>query len=586
MNDLVMFSVSLSQNGSCVPITVPASAYYALGEKTEITPQEALSVGIDISQVVEEKTGEHLFSSADILKIREEMADSSEEMVQLPILTSVAEKIRSEAVGLISPVTFLEPLPATENASDIAVVDQNTIFKEQLQPPRIYIPTTEKKEDFFKKTEEEKELAVTIENYLCAQFEFRIQGEQLYLFDPRAGYYKKITDSQIDHIVNAIFGERIKNDGKSFVYREVREFLKRESKLLVKDSQVLSTKIWVFQNMLVNAFTEETFPNDGGFFVRSALQSDYEKYATCPDFDLYLNSIAGGDPQLVQLLWEVVAYLLSRETKAKKIFFLVGKKDSGKSLFANILTGIVGEDAVSFLSANDFGKQFGLSELAGKHLNVCMDLPDVPISLESVGKIKAITGGDMIRSDVKFKNSVRFRVTARLLFGANAMVRTAYPDQAFAERCIFVPFRYGVPREKQDYQLCEKLLKERAGICRKAMMVYADLAERGFNFTTVAMDEDLMVKVIDWEKVIDTFLEQRCELTKKETDRISSEMLFNAFSTFCCEKGLSGLSREAFSRLLRKKTEGKVEKKKIRIGNETVNGFVGLRFKEGKKDDE
>lgn len=582
MEDLIFFDVYLTSGGVQIPLSIPATAYYALGAKPEITVQEALGVGIDISQIVDERTGEKLYSSEALLKIRREIADSSGEMIQFPTLPSIEEKTQAEAVGLTSPVTFLEPLPVTNVDVDVLKITavEDSVFKEQLQPPQIYMPTL-KKEDFTKKTEEEKELAVTIENYLYSKGDFRIWQEQLYRFNAEVGCYKKITALELDHRVNAVFGEKIKKSGNSFIYREVRELLKRESLLVVKDSQLLPTRIWCFRDRFVDVFSGATFPNDGRIFIRSALQCEYEAHAECPNFDAYLSSIAGGDPQLVQLLWETVAYLLSRETKAKKIFFLVGKKDSGKSLFANILTGIVGEDAVSFLSANDFGKQFGLSELDGKHLNLCMDLPDVPISLESVGKIKAITGGDMMRSDVKFKNSVQFRVTARLLFGANAMVRTAYPDQAFAERCIFVPFRYEVPREKQDYQLCEKLLRERAGICRKAMNVYADLSERGFDFTTTAMEADPMAKVVDWDKVLDAFLDQRCEVTEQETDRIASEILFNTFATFCSVKGLSSLSRDTFLRLFRKKIDGKVEKKKIRIGKETVNGFVGLRFKEG-----
>lgn len=108
-----------------------------------------------------------------------------------------------------------------------------------------------------------------------------------------------------------------------------------------------------------------------------------------------LKSISIQSPEggkLVQLLWEVIAYLLSRETRAKKIVFLLGKKDSGKSLFADILTGILGEESVSTLSVNDFGKQFGLAELMGRHLNICMDLPNVPLSAEAVGRIKSLTG--------------------------------------------------------------------------------------------------------------------------------------------------------------------------------------------------
>lgn len=39
------------------------------------------------------------------------------------------------------------------------------------------------------------------------------------------------------------------------------------------------------------------------------------------------------------------------------------------------------------------------------------------------------------------------------------------------------------------------------------------------------------------------------------------------------------MSQESFSKKFREKTEGKVEKKKIRIGKETVNGFVGIILK-------
>ena len=584
MQEAVTFNGFLHESGKQISIQIPASAYIQLGERRVITAKEALAVGMDLTHLADEETGKQLFSEGDLLAIRlaNSQIKTEGEFVQITELQSIAEEIRAKAVGMQPAVSFMEKcrIPIKEGKKMPALIeDKASMSKEQLAPAKIYKGTPMQNDEFLTNDEDDKALIAEIENYLRLNFGFRIYDAQIYLFNANIGFYTRVSDNEIDYLVNAIFGERIKTVGKSYIYREVREFLRRESNLLVKDSQLLAPRIWVFRDKFVDSFSGEMRLNDGNVFVCSALQCEYDEYAICPNFEVYLDSIAGGDGKLVQLLWEVIAYLLSRETRAKKIVFLLGKKDSGKSLFADILTGILGEESVSTLSVNDFGKQFGLAELMGRHLNICMDLPNVPLSAEAVGRIKSLTGGDLIRADVKFKEAVRFRATVRLLFGSNAMVRLASPDPAFAERCIFIPFRYAVPREKQDLQLCEKLLRERAGICRKAMNVYADLEKRGFAFTTVDLGTENEGKVINWEKVLDVFMEEHCEWTGNEADRVSSEKLFNSFLTFCIEKGVGSMSQESFSKKFREKTEGKVEKKKIRIGKETVNGFVGIILK-------
>ena len=79
-----------------------------------------------------------------------------------------------------------------------------------------------------------------------------------------------------------------------------------------------------------------------------------------------------------------------------RFFLPYCKKDTGKSLLAKVLTRIIGEKAVSYLSASNLSGRFDVSNLNGKHLNVCMDLPNKKLSLETIAKIKMITGGDTI----------------------------------------------------------------------------------------------------------------------------------------------------------------------------------------------
>ena len=62
------------------------------------------------------------------------------------------------------------------------------------------------------------------------------------------------------------------------------------------------------------------------------------------------------------MIWEVIGYILSSDNRAKVFFALVGPKDTGKSLFANILTQFFYPDALYLLGASDFSGKFDVSE--------------------------------------------------------------------------------------------------------------------------------------------------------------------------------------------------------------------------------
>ena len=327
MQEAVTFNGFLHESGKQISIQIPASAYIQLGERRVITAKEALAVGMDLTHLADEETGKQLFSEGDLLAIRlaNSQIKTEGEFVQITELQSIAEEIRAKAVGMQPAVSFMEKcrIPIKEGKKMPALIeDKASMSKEQLAPAKIYKGTPMQNDEFLTNDEDDKALIAEIENYLRLNFGFRIYDAQIYLFNANIGFYTRVSDNEIDYLVNAIFGERIKTVGKSYIYREVREFLRRESNLLVKDSQLLAPRIWVFRDKFVDSFSGEMRLNDGNVFVCSALQCEYDEYAICPNFEVYLDSIAGGDGKLVQLLWEVIAYLLSRETRAKKIVFL------------------------------------------------------------------------------------------------------------------------------------------------------------------------------------------------------------------------------------------------------------------------
>ncbi len=171
----------------------------------------------------------------------------------------------------------------------------------------------------------------------------RLYRNDIYIFDEQSGIHKCYTNEDLDFLINKHFGDEIKLQEDVYLYTETREYLKRESRLVVQGNHALPLSFWPFQNGFLNIATSELIANDGNYFVLNVLHCDYRPDAQCPAFDRFIYSIAGGDPNLINLLWQTVGYLLSADVCGKVFFSFIGKKDTGKSLLARVLTEIIGK---------------------------------------------------------------------------------------------------------------------------------------------------------------------------------------------------------------------------------------------------
>src|SRR4029434_3780586 len=82
--------------------------------------------------------------------------------------------------------------------------------------------------------------------------------------------------------------------------------------------------------------------------------------------------------------------------------------------------------------------RFAVARLYGKLANICPDLPSEHLAGTSI--FKAITGGDVITGEYKFKDSFDFVPIARLVFSANNPPRSQESSQGFFERWFVIPF--------------------------------------------------------------------------------------------------------------------------------------------------
>lgn len=407
-------------------------------------------------------------------------------------------------------------------------------------------------------------------------------GNTIYAFDPAEHYFRPCSDMDLSRLINGLCGDEILRRGHlEKTYSSVCKLIRIESSIFREKIPKSPWWIWPFRDGLHDIRDGSVCRHSVENFYTYCLKCDYDPGALCPQFDLFIDTIAGNDPLIIQLLWEVIGYILSPDYSAKNLFVFFGVPSSGKSLLANVLISLIGPTCVSSLSIEDLTKNFALSGIVGKHLNVYMDLPDTKIPPEAVGKLKTLTGGDTVTTDVKYQDPVSFCNTAKMLFGSNFKLSYAH-DEALYKRIVFVPFTYSIPREQQNLNLLEMLLRESSGICNKAMGAYRGLKAKNLQFTRVEFPNSGEFVLAGQHCVVNTasLMEdaiQTCfDFTGDKNDVLASADAYNAYCHFCNMHTIAPDSQSKFSRTLHNRCGGK---KKANIDGHSVQVFTGIRLK-------
>src|SRR5207302_650232 len=123
-------------------------------------------------------------------------------------------------------------------------------------------------------------------------------------------------------------------------------------------------------------------------------------------------------PDARAVAWEILADLLTPDRSIQKAALLAGEGGNGKSRFLAATSAFAGRRNVANLSLHKIeADRFAAARLLGKLANICADLPSDHLTGTSV--FKAITGGDAIAAEYKYRDSFEFAPFCRLLFSAN-----------------------------------------------------------------------------------------------------------------------------------------------------------------------
>lgn len=232
---------------------------------------------------------------------------------------------------------------------------------------------------------------------------------------------------------------------------EILQWLKTNDNLNV-DHYIDSEHRYIgFQNGIYDIYLDRLLAHSPDYFLVNIIQSDY------PDENLYDNSgehfeqflldITEGNPDLYDRLQELFGYVLSEIRSVKCIPFLVGVKDTGKSIVLKLLETLIGEDSYTNLSFDQLNAPVFLAELIGKKLNTCGELGE--FKLNRLDVFKKLSGGDSLLAKPLYEKPIKFKNTAALLFAGNHLpvIKGLDKANAFSNRLVIFPFTNPIPKE-------------------------------------------------------------------------------------------------------------------------------------------
>lgn len=600
MLNCLKFYANISDGDEVVRVPINDELADQIPANEVLSISDAVAMGINPEKVLDDVGVRQWKSPEEVLRLRRMVAISKGQIrqmngsVQIPSQESLMEQARNP--DLCHVVTFFEDAFETEQLPEVLKIPETGgvlrtheklpmlgLQSETLSPVSgVYQPSVQDNEEYRQPAGTKSKdfpSAMAAERIIQAYTLKRFRGE-FFLFRKYLGYYEPMKRPELLVLIDEAVGSEIREANKSKAYTEIETFIRNDVRLEVTHDQLLPDTFWAFSNGIFDVKNEALMENKGEYFMRDAIMCRYSVLEKCPIFEDFLEAVTGGDSQLLELIWQTIGYIISPDNKAKVFFTFVGPKDTGKSLLANILMRFFPETAISLLGATDFSGRFDTAEVEGKRINVCMDLSDAIISSVAVGKIKSLTGGDMIRSDVKYKASVAFRNSAKILFCSNTLLHTEKPDEAFFDRQILIPFRYPVPKAHQDKNLEAKIVQELSGIVSKAIQAYKRLVVANYVFPQYGM-HDLGAQGFDFDKIVRSFAEECCEFSENDDIKVSTEALFEAFDNFCTKKRLPQMEKNAFSELFNHLFDAQVVKRKGRFDGRSLWGFLRVRLKAG-----
>ncbi len=311
------------------------------------------------------------------------------------------------------------------------------------------------------------------------------QGVLKYVY--RGGAYVLYDQNMLYGAIKQFIADYDESLVKMTVVKEVAQLILSDLNYLSQDNLNANEDLINFQNGLlrVSGNSVKLLPHSPE--VLSTIQipckwTDHE--IPTPVFDSFLDTLTDGDPEIKQLLLEVMGVAISnvKGWRTKKALFLVGDGNTGKSQLKSLTERLLGKNNYIGMDLSEIEARFGTGSLYGKRLAGSSDMSF--LSVDELKVFKKLTGGDDVHMEFKGQQAFSATFTGILWFCTNKLPRFSGDKGAWLySRIVPVYCPNVIPPEKQDKQLLDKMYAEREGIVQKCVKALQTVIANGYKFS-------------------------------------------------------------------------------------------------------
>jgi P4 family phage/plasmid primase-like protien len=378
---------------------------------------------------------------------------------------------------------------------------------------------------------------------------FLVTKDNKEIYRYNGGYYEADGEDFIRSIAQVVLKEKATEHYLSEVVSWVttNSFLHIDRAEFNPDIDIINV-----ENGLYNIKTGEFGEHDQGYRFISQIPVKYDPDADCPLIKKFIGEIVY--EQDFAVLQEWFGYCLLRGYPFHVACMLIGDGKNGKSTLLRLLTRFLGGDNVSTKElANLIFNRFSIAKLYGKLANISPDISDK--ALTSTGLFKAITGGDRVDAEEKFKGSFEFTNHAKLIFSCNKLPKSDDETYAFFRRWILISFPNTFDGDKCDHDILNKITTEQelSGLLNWSLQGLKRLLANG-KFSYGKTVEDVQTQYKTLSDPIYAFCAEH--LTSKEGERLPKADVYEKYVTWAKKKMLPITATNMFTVELAKHMPG------------------------------
>ncbi|EQA4456484.1 DNA primase family protein, partial [Escherichia coli] len=244
-------------------------------------------------------------------------------------------------------------------------------------------------------------------------------------------------------------------------------------KLIIPQQEAPSRRLIGFRNGVLDTQNGTFHPHSPSYWMRTLCDVDFtppvegETLEThAPAFWRWLDRAASGRAEKRDVILAALFMVLANRYDWQLFLEVTGPGGSGKSIMAEIATLLAGEDNATSATIETLESPRERAALTGFSL---IRLPDQEKWSGDGAGLKAITGGDAVSVDPKYRDAYSTHIPAVILAVNNNPMRFTDRSGGVSRRRVIIHFPEQIAPQERDPQLKDKITRELAVIVRHLM---------------------------------------------------------------------------------------------------------------------